>query len=75
MAPREWRKTEKLTARDVADLLGCSVPSLYNYENGNRDAPNRIVRAFEKISKGRVTSDDLHAVRARWLRKQTKEAA
>lgn len=73
MSPREWRKREDLKPRDVAAWLGCSVPSLYNYETGKRDVPNRIVVAFEKISKGKVTSDDLHAVRRGWLR--TSKAA
>lgn len=75
MGPREWRKSESLKPRDVAARLGCSVPSLYNYETGKRDVPNRIVLAYEKISDRKVTSEDLHLVRAKWLRRTSKKAA
>lgn len=75
MAPKEWRESEKLKLEDVATLLKRSRMTVWNYETGRRDAPNAIVRAYAKISKNKVTSDDLHAVRRGWLREQAKQAA
>lgn len=73
MAPKEWRDSEGLKLEDVAALLKRSRMSVWNYETGRRDAPNSVARAYEKISKGKVTSEDLHAVRRGWLR--TSKAA
>jgi transcriptional regulator with XRE-family HTH domain len=67
MAPKEWRDSEGLKLEDVAALLKRSRMSVWNYETGRRDAPNSVVRLYAKISKGKVTSDDLHAVRRKFL--------
>lgn len=77
MGPREWRQSQKLKLEDVAALLKCcSRMSVWNYETGRRDAPNSVVVAYDKISGGKVTSDDLHAVReARKKSKSRKRAA
>ena len=75
MAPGDWRKSENLKLEDVAALLGRSRMSVWHYETGRRDAPNSVVLAYRKISKGRVTSDDMQAVRRAWLRAKTRNAA
>jgi len=82
MAPREWREGERLRLEDVAARLAphlprktCARQSVWHYETGRRDAPTSIALAYEKISKGKVTSEDLHSVRREWLREQAKKAA
>lgn len=73
MAPKEWRESEGLKLEDVAALLKRSRMSVWHYETGRRDTPTSVAVAYEKISKGKVTPDDLHAVRRGWLR--TSKAA
>lgn len=75
MAPKEWRESESLKLEDVAALLKRSRMTVWNYETGRRDAPNAIVRAYARISKKKVTSDDLHAVREAWRKSQARKAA
>lgn len=75
MAPKEWRESEGLKLEDVAALLKRSRMSVWNYETGRRDAPNSVVVGYDKISDGKVTSDDLHAVRRARQKLKSRKAA
>lgn len=70
MNPRDWRqKRAKLTLGGAAKVLGCSSAScVLRYERGEREAPNSVVLAYEKLSDGDVTGADLARVRKRFLR-------
>jgi transcriptional regulator with XRE-family HTH domain len=60
MVPSSWRKQRELSLRAVAQLLGVESPSsVLRYERGEREAPNSIALAYERISAGAVTSEDL----------------
>jgi transcriptional regulator with XRE-family HTH domain len=75
MDPAAWRKREGLSVRKAARRLGIRSPmSVLHYETGAREAPNSIVLAYERESAGTVTGADLHKVRQRYLRGQSKAA-
>jgi transcriptional regulator with XRE-family HTH domain len=77
MDPAAWRKKIGWTLKKAALRLGCSSASVvFRYERGEREAPNSIALAYERESKGEVTSEDLHRVHKRWLRaEETPKAA
>lgn len=75
MSPAAWRKKEGLSLREVAVRLGVAWSSLRRYENGERDAPTSLAMAYERESKGEVTSEDLHRVRRRFLAADDRDAA
>jgi predicted transcriptional regulator len=75
MAPKEWRESEGLKLGDVAALLKRSRMSVWHYETGRRDTPNSVVLTYGRISKGKVTPRDMHAVRQAWLRSKPRKAA
>lgn len=76
MGPAIWRDKKDLSLRDVAKQLGISPNSVRHYEMGIREAPTSVALDYERISDRKVTSEDLHAVRQRWLRaKEAKKAA
>ena len=69
MLPADWRKKAGLSLREVARRLGCSsASSVLRWESGEREAPNSVVIAYDKISKGEVTSSDLNKARKKHLR-------
>ena len=69
MEPAHWRKKAKLSLREVARKLGVASPnSVLRYESGEREAPNSIALAYERVSGGDVTGEDLNRVRKRHLR-------
>lgn len=55
---REWRTRGHVPARSVAELVPCSVRTLYRWENG-RSMPTlpRAVR-IQKITRGAVRLDE-----------------
>jgi transcriptional regulator with XRE-family HTH domain len=73
MDPASWRKRKGLGLRTLAEKLGRGWSSLRRWENGEREAPNSVVRAYEKASGGEVTSDDFARVRRRFLKTEEKE--
>lgn len=76
MTPAAWRDKKDLSLRDVAKLLGITANTVRRYEMGIREVPTSVALKYEEISGRKVTSEDLHAIRQRWLRaKQAKQAA
>jgi len=73
MDPRAWRKKKaRLPLADVALLLGVSSPNtVRRYETGEREAPNSIALAYERVSAGAVSAEDLNRARSRFLRKSS----
>lgn len=67
MAPAVWRDKKGLSLRDVAALLGTTANSVRRYERGIREAPTSIALKYEEITDRKVTSEDLHAARRRFL--------
>jgi transcriptional regulator with XRE-family HTH domain len=75
MDPAAWRKREKLTLRDLGAKLGINANSVTNYETGRREAPTSVSLAYQKLSGGDVTPEDLHRARRRFLATEERDAA
>lgn len=74
MDPASWRKTQG-SLREWARKLKRPWSSLRRWENGESEAPNSIVVAYDKASEGLVTGRDFERVRRRFLRTSNARAA
>jgi transcriptional regulator with XRE-family HTH domain len=56
MTPKEWREAAGLTQGDVAKMIGRTKGYVSLLENGVRVPSFSILRAYEEISNGSVTT-------------------
>lgn len=59
MNPKSWRISKNLTLKGLSKRMG-GIDASYvsRVENGVKNASGRIITAYHKLSKGRVTPAD-----------------
>ena len=68
----EFIKIKKITIKTVADEMGLSQQSIYNYLTCKRYPRPEIIDKFEEYTNGLVTSEDFNQFRKKHLsRKET----
>lgn len=59
MELRTYLKLTNIEKKEFAVMIGVSPSSISNYLSGKRMPPLEIGRKIEKVTRGRVTIDDL----------------
>lgn len=58
MKPKLWRTSECLTLRTLSKRFGITEGYISRVERGKQNASGRIITAYHKFSKGRVSPAD-----------------
>jgi transcriptional regulator with XRE-family HTH domain len=63
----EWRETKGWTQLQLAEELGCTVSTVWRYEQGVRDPETAMKEKIFLLSEGQVEPNDFYPV-SRWRR-------
>ncbi len=74
---REWRRTKRLSADDLASRVGVAASTLVSYENGTRRPRADVAQRIEAVTGGAVSAASLlglseHRARKRGVREDAE---
>ena len=58
MKLKAWRKQQRITQQQLADILGCTKITVSNWERGARIPKAKFLMKLIKLSKEKVTAND-----------------
>ncbi|WP_428491734.1 helix-turn-helix domain-containing protein [Rhodopila sp.] len=54
--PREWRQEQGMSLEDISTRVGIARGYISECETGVKSASAKLIRAYETLSKGQITS-------------------